>query len=193
MKKLTILVLSVLLSSGLLAQTEAQPTQQLNYFNHTQVALLIGEESENQMLKAMIPSFQTTNGVRVGDHFGIGIGLGVEPLEYTVFPVFLSGYYYLTNKKNTPYFALKGGYAFTNSHKQVLNYYSYNGKNNNKGGLMFNPEIGVRFKVSDFDMTLSGGYRFQRLKSNYSQEESIYVYHHQVNYSRVSVTLGIMF
>jgi hypothetical protein len=156
------------------------------------VGLLIGEESENKVQKAMFPSFQTVNGVRLGNHFGFGIGVGVEPLEYTVFPVYASGYYFLTDKKNTPYFALKGGYALANSHKKN-NYYPYNGEYHNKGGVLFNPEIGVRFKVSGIDLTLSGGYRYQRLVSQNTPDGMIYTYTHRVDYHRTSVTLGIMF
>jgi len=177
--------------SSLLAQKEAQQSQQLRYFNHSQVGLLIGEESEDRMRKALIPTFHTVNGIRIGNHFGIGVGVGIEPFEYTVFPVYASGYYFLTSKKHTPYFALKGGYTFANSHKKIINY--YDGEHNNKGGLMINPEIGVRFKVSGFDMTLSGGYRYQRLKSQLTTEDAVYTYKHKVDYNRVSVALGIMF
>ena len=192
MRYYILLALAIIYTSGLLAQNEGQQSKKLRYFNHSYAGFLIGEESENQVRKAMIPSFHTINGVCVGDHFGIGVGVGVEPFEYTVFPVYMSGYYFLTNKKNTPYFSLKGGYAFANSHKQIGNNYYY-GEYNNKGGVMINPEIGVRFKVSDFDLTLSGGYRFQRLESHITQENSPYTYHHRVDYKRVSVALGIMF
>ena len=41
---------------------------------------------------------------------------------------------------------------------------------------MLNPEIGFRIKMPYFDMTLSGGYRFQRLKSQVTQEGSPYTY-----------------
>jgi hypothetical protein len=194
MRYYILLVLSVFFATGLLAQTEGQKNQKVRYFNHSQAGLLIGEESEDQVRKATIPSFHTINGVHVGKHFGIGIGVGVEPLEYTAFPVYVSGYYFLTDKKNTPYFSLKGGYAFANSHKKLNNnYYYYNGEYNNRGGLLFNPEIGVRFKVSGFDLTLSGGYRFQRLESQVTPEGTPYTYKHRVDYKRVSVALGIMF
>ena len=191
MRYYILFALSFFSISTLLAQQEEQQSKQLRYFNHSQVGLLIGEESEEQARKAMIPSFNTVNGIRFGNHFGIGVGVGIEPFEYTVFPVYASGYYFLTNKKNTPYFALKGGYAFANSHKQISSYYY--GEHNNKGGLMINPEIGVRFKVSGFDMTLSGGYRYQRLESQVTAEGTVYTYNHKVDYNRVSVALGIMF
>jgi hypothetical protein len=192
MRYLTLFILSILFIPGLLAQKEAPQSSTLNYFNHTQVSFLIGEESEDQQRKAMIPSFQTTNGIRIGSHWGIGLGIGVEPYEYVAFPVFISGYYFLNNKKNSPYCSFKGGYAFANSHKKIGNYY-YNGEYDNRGGLMFNPEIGVRFKVSGFDLTLSGGYRFQRLESRITADGTIYTYTHRVDYKRTSVTLGIIF
>ena len=191
MRYYILFALSFFSISTLLAQQEEQQSKQLRYFNHSQVGLLIGEESEEQARKAMIPSFHTVNGIRFGNHFGIGVGVGIEPFEYTVFPVYASGYYFLSNKRNSPYFALKGGYSFANSHKQINSYYY--GEHNNKGGLMINPEIGVRFKVSGFDMTLSGGYRYQRLENQATTEGTVYTYNHKVDYNRVSVALGIMF
>jgi len=191
MKKITILMLYLLFAAGLWAQTEVQQIRKLSYFNQTQVALLIGEESEDQTRKALIPSFQTVNGIRIGENWGLGIGLGVEPYEYVAFPVFFSSYYFFNAEKASPYFAFKGGYSFANSHKN-LNYY-YNGKYDNKGGWMFNPEIGIRFKASTFEITLSSGYRFQRLNSNITQDGSLYTYNRRVDYKRVSFALGIMF
>ena len=189
MKYTVLFVLCIASVSGLFAQTE---TQSLRYYNHTQVSLLIGEESEDQARKAIIPSFQTVAGIRLGKHFGIGLGAGVEPFEYVAFPVFISGSYFLSDKKTAPYFAAKAGYAFANSHKKLNYYYSY-GEFDNKGGLMLNPEVGLRIKMPYFDMTLSGGYRFQRLESSISQEGSSYTYKRRVDYQRVSFALGIMF
>jgi hypothetical protein len=185
MKYLTLFIL-------LIAPALSVQAQKVNYFNHTQVSLLVGEESEDKARKAMIPSFQTVTGLRLGEHFGIGLGVGVEPFRYVAFPVFMSGYYFLSDKKTAPYFAAKAGYAFANSHKRLDNYYYY-GDYTNKGGLMFNPEIGLRIQMPYFDMTLSGGYRFQHLESKVSQKGSPYTYKHKVDYHRVSVALGIMF
>ena len=191
MKHYIVIILLIFSSFRLVAQQEAQQTQKPNYFNHTQISLLIGEESEDQTRKALIPSFQTVNGVRIGKYVGIGIGVGAEPFEYMTFPVFLSGYYFVhNNAKTSPYFVVKGGYTFSNSKKNLGYYY---GSFENKGGLMINPEIGVRFKMSGIDMTLSGGYRFQRLESRVNQEGSHYIYKRQVDYNRISFALGIMF
>ena len=192
MKYDLLLVLCFFSVLPLCAQTETQQTQKLSYFNHTQIALLIGEESEDQMRKAMIPSFQTVTGILLGKHWGLGIGVGVEPYEYVVFPVFLSGNYFFSNNKSAPYFAAKAGYAFANSHKR-LDYAYYNGDYTNQGGFMLNPEIGLRIKMPYFDMTLSGGYRFQQLESRISQADSPYTYKRRVDYNRATFTLGIMF
>ena len=192
MKYYIFLIISVFSVSTLFAQEEAKQARALRYFNHTQVSLLIGEESEDQTRKAIIPSFQTITGIYLGKHVAIGLGVGAEPFEYITFPVFLSGQYFLSDKKTSPYFAAKAGYAFSNSHKKLENY-TYYGDFDNKGGVMFNPEIGLRVKMHYFDLTLSGGYRFQRLESQISQEGSLYLYTRQVDYKRISFTLGIMF
>jgi len=188
-----LLVLCIVTASGLFAQQEAaHQSQKTNYFNHTQVSLLIGEESEDKSRKAIIPSFQNITGILLREHVGIGLGVGVEPFEYVVFPVFISGNYYFNFNKTAPYFAAKAGYAFANSHKRLVNSYYY-GDFTNKGGVMLNPEIGIRIKMPYFDMTLSGGYRFQHLESRISHESTLYTYKHKVDYSRATFTLGIMF
>ena len=167
--------------------------KRVSYFNHTQVGCFIGEESEDKNEKALVPSFQTINGIRFAEYFGIGIGIGAEPFEYIVFPAFISGYIFINKLKNSPYIAVKAGHAFSNSNKKFNNY-DYYGDFKHKGGLMFNPEIGMRFKMPACEMTLSAGYRFQRLKSDIAQTTThLYLYHHNVEYNRVSFTLGVMF
>jgi len=187
MKYFLSFIASVFFTCGLFAQ------QELGYFNHTQVNFLIGEESEDSQQKAVIPSFQSFNGFRVAANWGLGVGVGVEPFEYKVYPVFAGIYYFFTNVKHSPYFALKAGHAFSNSTKKFNNY-GYYGDYKHKGGLMVIPEFGFRFKMFDYEMTLSGGYRFQRLKSQATQgNTSNYTYDHQVEYNRVSFSVGILF
>jgi len=189
MKHILLFVLSFFYISNLTAQKEVT----VSYFNQTQLGFFIGEESEDNNQKALIPSFQTINGVRFDEKFGLGIGIGVEPFEYLVIPVFVSGTLFFDQLKNAPYLAIKAGHAFSNSEKK-LNNYGYYGEFNHKGGLMVNPEIGVRFRTPTFDITLSAGYRFQRLKSDIAQPNTTnYSYHHEVEYNRISFAIGIMF
>ena len=186
MKYMLLFALTIISFSDLLAQHDVA------YFNHTQVSFFIGEESEDKTQKATIPSFQTINGIRYGENWAIGLGIGAEPFEYLVYPVFFSCHYFFNNLKYNPFFDFKVGHAFSRSHKK-FNEYGYYGDFDHKGGLMFQPEVGVRFKMFDVEMTLSGGYRFQRLKSKAKQQNSYYTYEHQVEYNRVSFALGIMF
>lgn len=189
MKHVILFFLSLVSASGLMAQNEMQ------YFNHTQIGVFIGEESEDQNQKSLIPSFQTIHGIRFTENLGLGIGVGAEPFEYMVYPVFVNGYLLSNCIKHKPYLALKIGHAFSNSHKKFNNYGIY-GDYTNKGGFMIHPEVGVRLKIADYDLTLSAGYRFQRLKSDISQgvtSSLYYSYSHQVDYNRVSFSLGLMF
>ena len=187
MKHFLIIVVAVISTFGLSAQ------QNVTYFNHTQVGVFIGEESSDKEQKSLIPSFQTINGFLLDKQLGLGIGLGAEPFEYMTFPVFFGGYYFFNKLKNNPYLSIKVGHAFSNSHKK-FNSYGYSGDYKHKGGLLFNPEVGVRLKTTNFDVTLSAGYRFQRLKSTASPQQSThYTYEHQTEYNRVSFALGIIF
>ena len=185
MKYVLSFVLMFFFISGLMAQTK------MTYYNQTQVGFFIGEESEDENQKALVPSFQTINGILFDEVFGLGIGIGAEPFEYLVIPVFFSGTVFINKLKQRPFVTLKIGHAFSNSDKR-FDYYNYGGDFKHKGGIMVNPELGVRFKISDFDMTLSAGYRFQRLKSAASQSGN-YTYNHEADYNRVSFAIGILF
>ena len=187
MKYMILFVLSFITISGIRAQKEVS----VSYFNQTQAGFFIGEESEDKNQKAIVHSFQTINGIRFDEQFGLGIGVGAETFEYLVFPVFVSGTVFFNKPQNKPYIAVKVGHAFTDSEKR-LNNYNYYGDFKHKGGLMFNPEFGMRFKMSTFDMTMSAGYRFQRLKSGTKQGNN-YNYNREVEYNRVSFAIGIMF
>jgi len=187
MKYILLFIVSTFFTFGLFAQHD------LVYFNHTQVNFLIGEESEDNQQKAIVPSFQSFNGLRFDTNWGIGLGVGVEPFEYKVYPVFAGVYYFFTKVKHNPYIAFKAGHAFSNSSK-IFNNYGYYGDFKHNGGLMVIPEFGFRFKMFDYEMTVSGGYRFQRLNSKITQQNtSNYTYKHQVDYNRVSFSIGILF
>ena len=185
MKYILSFILTIFFVSGLTAQTK------VSYFNHTQVGFFIGEESYDKNQKAIIPSFQTVNGILFNEGFGLGIGIGAEPFEYLVIPVVVSGTVFMNKIKHRPFVTLKIGHAFSDSDKK-FDYYSYGSDFKHKGGTMVNPELGVRFKMSDFDMTLSAGYRFQRLKSDTSRSGN-YDYNHEVDYNRISFAIGMLF
>jgi hypothetical protein len=87
--------------------------------------------------------------------------------------------------------AIKGGYSFARNKKDVWGYNSENTKN--IGGGMFNPEIGFKIPMSesaDFLFTL--GYWYQRLASK-ADGYAAQVYNRQVNFNRLSFTIGFLF
>ena len=137
-----------------------------------------------------IKKHTTTHSILLNEVFSLGLGVGVEPFEYLVFPVFISSSYYFNRLKHKPFITFKIGNAFSNSDKPIPAY-SYRDDIKHKGGMMVNPEIGIRLKISTFDLTLTGGYRFQRLKSD--NVSAVYTYHHDVDYNRVSFAIGVLF
>jgi len=181
------------------AQNNTEATKQqtlgMGYFCHIQPGLLAGEEGVH---KAVFTSLHIVNGYQINDHFSLGMGVGADFLEFTVFPVFADARLYgTTNQRAKPFVGIKGGYAFAKSSKP-LNAPAY-GTFDNRGGVMVNPEIGVLVRSSDFfNFTISFGYRFQQTKSTIKTpahwgSPHTTTYYHNVNYNRFSVTIGFVF
>jgi len=159
MKK--IVLFTMCLGTGLLLQAQE------GYFNLTQLSYLIGEANENApspVKSNMIPSVVNINGYRVNEHFSIGVGVGMIPFSYTVVPIFADFRITLLKDNLSPMLALKVGYSYANSKKDIWGYSSTDIKS--RGGAMLNPEVGFKVIVTErADFILTIGYWYQHLKS----------------------------
>ena len=81
-------------------------------------------------------------GYRFKPVIGVGIGTGLQGYDIgwgkNVIPVFAEARGYFLRKKTSPYYAVRGGYGFGLRNQ-------LNGITEASGGVMFNPEVGVRF------------------------------------------------
>lgn len=146
---------------------KSEPSEK-SYFNLTSISIVTGVPGDNDNFKtaAVIPSITMVNGCVFNNRFSIGLGVGEEVYKYAVFPVFADFRYRFHRGDYHPFIALKGGYAFADSHSKLYNYYS-NTKFNNKGGWMLNPEVGAYFPIGKkIDLAVSLGYRLQDLESH---------------------------
>ena len=136
-----------------------------------------------------------------------GVGIGAEFLRETYLPITANLLYQFgKNKAITPFFRLQTGYQVpleSNTYIDTPYYYDYYyylsssywpgyyapSKLKAKGGFMVNPSAGVViYTRSGLGISLAAGCRYQQL--NYPGEND-YVLH--VEYSRLSLTLGIIF
>ena len=123
---------------------------------------------------AVAPSFTFTNGYRFNEHWAAGAGVGFEVFDYNLFPLFGELRYTLWDNKISPFIVVKGGYSFSSSKAThydnlYLNwspFYVNDADLRQYGGLMFQPEIGVKVPLNEnCDLMFSAAYRYQETKS----------------------------
>jgi hypothetical protein len=179
-----------------------EPEVKSDFSNHTQIGILKGNSDNSQVAPFILHS---SLNYKVDNKIQIGLGSGVEFLKETHLPVFANIEYQFRDAWFSPYLFFKAGYTFPIEDSRTLyydiipyyvfsssiwpgNYYG-NNELNAKGGVLLNPGFGFINRFSyNFGMSFSVGYRFSRL--HYSGEND---YRLDVDYNRLSVTLGFIF
>ena len=164
--------------------------QNLPYVNQTDVGLLIGDNVLGSF------SAQSFNGVVIDKwkiYLGFIIGIDIyQPL--TVIPLAPSiKFLPFNSKKTNPYLSLTAGYAFSGLNK-------FEDNRSKKGGILFNPSIGLRFKTKrKAAFNLNMGYKIQN--SSITTFSNSFTVNPRLRnktvdkytFSRLSLTLGISF
>ena len=160
---------------------------------------------ETSVKMQVSPSITMTNGYMFNEHWAAGIGVGFEIFNYNTFPIFADIRYTLRDNKISPFLSFKAGYSFNfpgTKHYDELSldyepYYLYNADFKKSGGLMLNPEIGVKVPLNEkYDILFTVAYRFQTLKSEISREyDTVYYdcWKHSEKLSKLSLGIAIMF
>jgi hypothetical protein len=93
--------------------------------------------------------FRTVNGYQFNKHFSLGIGIGIDKYKNTTFlPITFDGRATILKGKISPIFTANIGYAF--------------GLNDSKGGVTFNPQIGIKTYLSkNIAYIFNFGYKLQ--------------------------------
>ena len=117
-------------------------------------------ERIDNIMNSVSVGVQSEIGYQFNPHFSFGVGLGIHS-QTTLFliPFFADARAYILSGRITPFISLIAGRSFTM--KEITN---VNAGNNDKGGWMFNPAIGVKFFVlPKMALNLSLGYRYQEI------------------------------
>jgi hypothetical protein len=137
----------------------------------------------------------------------VGAGAGVEFFKETHLPVTANVLYQFGSKRIIPYLKLQAGYLFALENKMNRNgyyYYPYGFDYivapsytyetlDSRGGLMIDPSLGIMIRSdSDWGITLSVGYRHQKLKYESHKDDGNY-YARYVEYNRISFKIGFIF
>ena len=210
MKKFLFIILSALIMLEAFPQTSENRKKE-GYYNITQIGLLMGNRklseqtsnyynNTNRMLVA--PSVTMINGIMTADGVGLGIGIGHEIFDHSLFPVFIDIRRTLRDNDISPFFAFKIGHSIGNLSKRhydnlYLNYHPYSFSNvylRNHGGFMVNPEMGVKIPLSEkADLLFTVAYRYQKMRTSVSQKFGHYEWEHKTSMNRMGFGVAIMF
>lgn len=227
MKKSTIIILSLFLTMGSFAQFNKDNNNNLNnigfdkrkekgYYSNMQISLLLGNSTYSMYASnysylytstkmSLAPSFTITNGYMFNNHWTAGAGVGFEIFDHNLFPLFAEVRYTLWDSKISPFVTMKGGYSFGNFKAKhyddlYLNwspYYVNDASLRHYGGIMLNPEIGVKVPLNEnCDLLFTVAYRHQKTKSiaKKDYESSQFdEWEHKEDLNRISFGIAIMF
>jgi hypothetical protein len=141
--------------------------------------------------------FHSSLNYALGKRLSAGLGTGLEFLKETHLPVMANVIYRFGNRPAiVPFVRFTTGYLIALESKttgSVYYPYAYYTSNFSEldagGGWLLNPSAGVIFYTKQHvGIALSAGYRYQML--HYTGEDD---YRMQVEYNRLSLTLGIIF
>jgi hypothetical protein len=212
MKKILFVILAALIVFDAFSQSNEsrfENRKKEGYYNITQMGLLMGNRklseqnsnyyynNPNRMLVA--PSVTMINGIMTADGGGMGIGVGYEIFEHDLFPVFIDIRRTLRDNDVSPFFAFKIGYSIGNlSKKHYDQLYYPNYHNNvylkNHGGLMINPEMGIKMPLSDkADLLFTVAYRYQKMKTKITSKFGHQEWEYKTNMNRMGFGVAVMF
>jgi hypothetical protein len=136
-------------------------------------------------------SFTNSFGYHLSSKLGVGIGVGVQSFgdywdRINTIPVFLEGKYFFAKNAVTPFCQVQGGYGIAK-----LN-------DNAKGGLYFQPSIGVAFRKNELlDFNVSVGFLAQKMTYHYPTNADFiyynYIAHRDLSLRRWVIQGGVSF
>ncbi len=170
----------------------------IGYSHSTNVGLMVGGGSYRAQSG---PSFQTINGIRIGQHWSTGVGTGIEDFGYGAqIPIFAHGRYTPFKGVISPYIDAMVGYSLSLTKPYTYYYDDIFRDDKNKGGTTAGIGAGVRFMAGPrFGVTVGMGYRFQRLERHYTNTwwdgsaTRYYPVDEVTNVNRVELRFGFTF
>ena len=133
-----------------------------------------GEYSKNENHM----SLELIIGHRFNRYLGLGLGTGYQSYSgVDAVPIFLSITGDFLNERITPYYFINAGYGFGIDRSDEWDNYS-----EVKGGLMYNPGIGFKFRLKKLYISSSVAYRFQL--AQFISEQEVYSFNDFIGSSR---------
>ena len=154
---------------------------------------LTGKTPSNQNFGASesITNFtlQCVNGYQFRQELATGIGFGVDSYQnYVITPLYLRINGALFDKQISPMYIVDAGYGF------YSNFLNDSSTGNSKGGVMVNPAVGLRIRLSrSSSFIVNAGYCYQTLTKITTFGAPGDGIREKVTYKRLSIRAGFMF
>jgi len=157
------------------------------YYNRTELGTLIGSGSNE---KNTIFSAQMVNGYKAGRRYYPGIGVGIEFYEQAVIPFFADFTYAFLNQGVTPF--LRGSFGYSIPLEDPPEQWGASTKN--QGGILYSAGIGTSIPTGQTSsLVISILYRFQSLKSVYTEQWNDDELRLEKQYNRIALRIGFLF
>jgi hypothetical protein len=199
------LFLSIALCTLAAAMTCAQlPSAGDRWISYTELGVLVGNPDNED---ATPFTFQSSLNYAFRKHLSAGIGIGFDFLSETYMPLTANLMYRMKMKHAVaPFIRLQAGYQVALENKtfseniyrpvydltyysSIYPYYPTTLKFDSRGGFLASPSVGIHINTkSGLGIALAAGYRYQQL--HYSGDND---YEMQIEYNRLSLTIGIIF
>ena len=156
------------------------------YFNRTELGALIGAGNDNNVIFGV----QMVNGYKFGRRYHPGIGLGIEFYEQTYIPVFADFTYSLLKHRVSPFLRGSFGYSIPSEDPPDV----WGASTENLGGFLYAAGIGTFIRTgSSSALVISVVYRYQSLKSVYTEDWNNDVLNLEKQFNRIALRIGFMF
>lgn len=147
--------------SGVIAfcQEEGEQRSRANYYNSFQSGGLFGKKDKGASF-----TFSTTHGIQLRS-VRLGLGIGYDSYQrWRVLPLFGQVCWdFAPIRDNVIFLSGTGGHAWGSFRQQNEFEPDYHGAR----GWLINPSLGYRIRADKWDITMSAGYRWQRLNYNH--------------------------
>jgi len=176
------------------------------HYNIMQVSLLIGNRDLNSRTnynRDITPSFTIINGRRYNERWAAGFGFGYEVFTHHLVPLFADVRYTRRDNDVSPVYAFKLGYSIGNIigkhydelHLDYQPFDVWNVDFKNFGGIMVQPEIGIKIPLSaGSDLLFTVAYRYQRMKTEIKQHVNPFTkWTHKEGMNRLSLGVAFIF
>lgn len=140
------------------------------YYNFTTFGLMFGRNSYYGL--AANPGIYMVNGWQLNPHLLVGLGTGLEFLDYGgKVPLTIDARWNLLKGLVTPVVGLNVGYTLAmRSRAYIVDWWSDQQVMKSYGGITTGLNFGIRgYCGPHFGLTASAGYRFQKLKTLYNE------------------------